>query len=81
MCFASVVKQALYQFLQSFVSSHTGASQPCLIKLLCDNAVSSPSMLTSSASPSAAELVLTPSPEEAFVEVAVAAVASLLLLA
>ena len=39
------------------------------------------SMLTSSASPSAAELVLVPSPEEACMEVTAAAVAPLLLLA
>jgi len=39
------------------------------------------SMLTSSASPSAAELALAPSPEEACMEVAVAAVSPLPLLA
>ena len=53
----------------------------CLTNQMPNNAVSSIIMLTSSASPSAAELVLGPSPEEASMEVAVAAVTPLLLLA
>ncbi len=63
-------------------ATYAGESQACLINQIPpNNAVSSIIMLTSSASFSAAELVLGALPEEASMEVAIAAVALLLLLA